>query len=252
VHVCSIVIIWCLLFGTSTAHAVSLKDIKRGKKLGLGLVLYNQHQPYQIDSLQLGVGGLDSTLIEGLEVRNETTANHFRIDYWVLPFLNVFGIVGQVRGKTEVNLQGIDIGLPFQLDNLVVPTDGTVYGAGLVLAVGGKHWFGTVAYNRNETQLDVAESSVKAQVITPRIGLHFSRGAVWIGGMYQDVEERHVGIFELPVIGEIPFDVTLTGSHPWNYVIGGTAGLTKHLVLILQGGFGKRKSALITLEYRMF
>ncbi len=250
--VVAIVIVGFLLVGNTTVSARSLKDIKRSKKFGLGLVVYNQTQPYRIDTLELGVSGLDPTIIEGLDVFNETTATHFRIDYWILPFVNVFGLVGQVRGKTEVDLQGLDIGLPIQINDLVVPTDGTVYGGGVVLAVGGKSWFGTVAYNRNETVLDVAESSVKAQVFTPRIGWYFEGGAIWVGGMYQDVEERHVGVFELPRVGEIPFDVTLSGSEPWNYVIGGTAGLSKHWVLALQGGFGRRQSALITLEYRMF
>jgi hypothetical protein len=252
VNVVAIIVVGLLVFGATTAPARSLKDIKRSKKFGLGLIVYNQHQPYRIDSLELGVPGLDPTLIEGLDVYNETTANHIRVDYWILPFVNVFGLFGQVRGKTEVDLNGIDIGLPIEVENLVVPTDGTVYGGGIVLAVGGKSWFATVAYNRNETILDVAESSVKAQVFTPRVGMHFKGGAVWIGGMYQDVEERHVGVFDLPRVGEIPFDVTLGASAPWNYVIGGTAGLYKGLVLMLQGGFGERKSALVTLEYRMF
>ncbi len=252
VHVVAIVIVGCLLFRTTIASSASLKDIKIPNKLGLGLSVYNQTQPYRIDTLELGVPGLDPTLIEGLDVHNETTSTHFRVDYWVLPFLNIFGLVGQIDGQTEVDLQGIDLGLPIQLDDLVVPTDGTVYGVGLVLAVGGERWFGAVAYDYNETDLDVADSSVKAQVVTPKLGLHFDRGAVWVGAMYQDIEERHVGVFELPRVGEIPFDVTLSGSQPWNYVIGGTAGLSKHWVLILQGGFGDRKSALVTLEYRLF
>lgn len=251
-NVCAVVTAGCLLFGTTTTSAVSLKDIEIPNKLGLGLSVYNQAQPYRIDTLQLGVPGLDPSLIEGLDVRNDTTSIHFRIDYWILPFLNVFGLVGNIEGQTEVDLQGIDIGLPIDIGNLVVPTDGTVYGVGLVLAVGGEKWFGAVAYDYTETELDVAESSVSAQIISPKLGLHFERGAVWVGAMYQDIEEKHVGVFDLPFGGEIPFDVTLTGSHPWNYVIGGTAGLSKHWVLILQGGFGKRKSALVTLEYRLF
>ena len=250
--VVAFVIVGCHLLCTVSALAASLKDIKIPNKLGLGLSVYNQTQPYRIDTLELGMPGLDPTVIEGLDVRNETTSTHFRVDYWVLPFLNVFALVGNIEGKTEVDLQGLDIGLPIRLDDLVVPTDGTVYGGGLVLAVGGEKWFGAVAYDYNETELDVAESSVKAQVVTPKLGLHFDRGAVWVGAMYQDIEERHVGVFELPRVGEIPFDVTLSGSQPWNYLVGGTAGLGKHWVLILQGGFGDRKSALVTLEYRLF
>jgi hypothetical protein len=46
--------------------------------------------------------------------------------------------------------------------------------------------------------------------------------------------------------------VELNEKESWNYLIGGTASLAEHWVLILQGGFGERDSALVTLEYRLF
>ena len=65
---------------------------------------------------------------------NNTTSTHLRIDYWVLPFLNVFGLVGKIDSNTSVDLGGFDLGLPIQLDDLQVDSKGTVYGLGLVLA----------------------------------------------------------------------------------------------------------------------
>lgn len=242
-----------LLVGLPTAHSQSkLSEIEIPNKLGFGLSIYNQEQPYQIKSLELGVPGLEGDVLENLPVDNRTVSTHVRIDYWLLPFLNVFGLMGQIDSTTEVNLRGFDIGLPTGLDNLSIDIDGTVYGAGLVLAVGGKSWFGAVAYDYTTTDLDVASSTIEAQIVTPKIGLHFDGGAVWIGAMYQDVEETHEGIYDLPFLGEVPYKVVLEGQEPWNYMIGGVAGLSEHFVLILQGGFGSRKSALVTLEYRIF
>ena len=249
----ALLIVGLLLFGTQGLHAQSkLSEIEIPNKLGFGLTVYNQTQPYQIKSLELGIPGTDGLDLADLPVDNDTTSFHLRIDYWLLPFLNVYGLFGQIESTTRVDLQGFDLGLPIALNDLRIDIEGTVYGVGLVLAVGGKNWFAAVAYDYTNTDLDVATSTVEAQIVTPKIGLHFDGGAVWIGAMYQDVEEVHEGVYQLPVIGDVPFKVVLEGKDKWNYVIGGTAGLTKHLVLIVEGGFGPRKSALVTLEYRIF
>ena len=238
--------------GTVAAWGQSSSEVAMRNSLGIGLTLYNQTQPYEIANLTVQIPGIDPATLTNLDVDNDTTSYHLRIDYWLFPFLNVFGLVGQIEGKTDVDLQGIDIGLPVGLSNLTIDYDGTVYGGGAVLAVGGAHWFGALAYDYTETDLDVATSSVKATVVTPKIGYHFDRGAVWVGAMHQDAEEIHEGTYTLPYLGAVPFRVELNEKDPWNYLIGGTAGLGKGWVLILQGGFGTRSSALVTLEYRMF
>jgi hypothetical protein len=229
-----------------------MAEIDIPNKLGFGLTLYNQTQPYQIKSLELGIPNIPEEPLSDLPVANNTTSTHLRIDYWVLPFLNVFGLVGKIDSNTSVDLGGFDLGLPIELDDLQVDSKGTVYGLGLVLAVGGEHWFAAVAYDITSTDIDVRTSSVEAQILSPKVGLHFDGGAIWLGARYQGVEETHEGIYQLPVIGDVPYKVVLEARDPWSWVIGGTAGLTKHLVLRLEGGFGHRKAALVTLEYRIF
>lgn len=230
--------------------AGGLRGVEIPNPLGLGLTLYNQTQPYRIESLEVQFPGLDPSLLQDFDVGNETTSYHLRLDYWVLPFLNIFGMVGSIDSSTTIGLSGLDIGLPISINDLTVSLDGTMYGAGLVLAVGGEKWFATLSYDFTETDLDVAESSVSAWVLTPHVGLRLSRGAVWVGAMYQRAQEEHRGVFDLPFVGQIPFHVTLRELEPWNYLIGGTAGLGEHWVLILQGGFGDRLSALASIEYR--
>jgi hypothetical protein len=228
------------------------KNIKGPKKLGIGAALYGQTQHYQIKSLELGIGGIDPETLRDLPVENDTFNTHIRFDYWVLPFLNVFGLVGKIDSATNVDLEGFDIGLPEGLNTLSINNDGTVYGVGAVLAVGGKRWFGALAYDYTTTDTEVTTSTIKAQILSPKIGLHFEGGAVYVGAMLQDVEETHEGVYRLPFLGDVPYKVTLEAREPWNYTIGGTAGLSKHFVLNLQGSFGDRRSALIILQYRMF
>jgi hypothetical protein len=228
-----------------TMHGIELPN-----PFGVGITVYDQTQGYEIDRLEVGLPGLDPEVLQDLDVDNHTTSYHLRLDYWLLPFLNVFGLVGQIDGKTTVDLQGIDIGLPVPINDLTVEYEGTAYGLGFVLAGGWKRFFATVEYYYTETDLDVSTSSVEATVIMPTVGYRTEGGALWIGAMYQDAQEHHQGNFELPYVGAVPFDVMLQEAEPWNYMVGATAGLGEHWVMILQGGFGKRDAAQVTLEYR--
>jgi hypothetical protein len=217
---------------------------------GFGLTLYSQSQPYDIVELQVPLAGLDIGAAEGLEIQNTTNSYHFKFDYWVLPFLNIYALGGYIDGETTVKLSNVDLGLPILLNDLKVEYTGFVYGGGATLAVGGKKWFASLTYDATWTDLDVTSSSVSGQVLTPNVGLVFGGAAVWVGAMYQKAEETHEGIWEMPFLGEVPYYVELHQAEPWNYHIGMRAGIGKHWDLTFTGGFGKRKSALAFLGYR--
>ncbi len=219
-------------------------------KWGIGATLYNQTQPYNIVSLQIPLAGLDLGAADGLEIENNTTSYHLKFDYWLFPFLNVFLLGGQIDGTTTVKLSNVDLGLPITLNNIKIDYSGLMYGGGATLAFGGKGWFTSVTYDITQTDLDVASSSVSAWVLTPRFGLTFSGAAIWVGAMYQNAEESHEGIWEMPFLGVVPYDVLLEQSEPWNYQIGLVAGLGEHWNLTFEGGVGSRKSVLAALEYR--
>ncbi len=217
---------------------------------GIGLTLYDQTQPYKIVSLSVPLARIDIGAAENLQVDNEVTSYHFKFDYWLLPFLDVYVLGGMIDGATTVKLSDVDLGLPILLNDLRVDYDGYVYGGGATLAVGGKAWFGSLTYDLTRTDLDTTSSTVKAWVLTPRIGLVFEDAVVYVGAMYQQAEESHEGIFEMPYLGEVPFSVVLEQAQAWNYVVGMAAGLSEHWVLNFEGGFGDRKAALAALEYR--
>jgi hypothetical protein len=242
------------LLGASTAGAQSLRDqaLARGVKLpnpfGISISLYTQSQNYMIDQLTLGVQSIDPAAAKNLKIENTTNAAHLQADYWVLPFLDVYGILGEVHGTTKVNLSQVNIGLPLQ--DLELKYQGLLYGAGIVLAYGGEHVFGTLDFNYNNTSLDVETSSVSAWLATPRIGYNFGKVAAYLGAMYQRPQERHKGTFDIPGFGPVPYDVTLGAKDAWSYIAGLNAPFGPHWVLTLEGGFGPRTAALVHLDYR--
>ncbi len=226
----------------------------RGHRLpmpwGLGITLYSQSQPYDIVELQVPLAGLDIGAAEDLKIKNVTDSYHLKFDYWVLPFLNIYLLGGSIDGETIVKLSDVDLGLPILLNDLRVEYSGVMYGGGATLAVGGKKWFASLTYDGTWTDLDVASSSVRGQVVTPNVGLIFNGAAVWIGAMYQKAEETHEGIWEMPFLGAVPYYVELEQAEAWNYHVGMRAGISEHWELNFKGGFGKRKSVLAFLGYR--
>ncbi len=78
----------------------------RGHKLpmkwGLGFTIYNQNQPYDIVTLEVPLAGLDIGAAEGLEIQNNTDSYHLKFDYWVLPFLNIYLLGGQIDGNRRL------------------------------------------------------------------------------------------------------------------------------------------------------
>jgi hypothetical protein len=217
---------------------------------GFGLTLYNQTQDLRVTTLNVQLPGLDPQMLTGLDVDNTTTTYHFKLDYWVLPFLNVYAIFGQLDGATTVQLSDIDLGLPITLNNLVVDYNGWVYGAGATVAGGWDRYFATLTFDYTETDLDVARSSVTSWVLTPRFGYHDGPAAIYVGGMYQKTEERHEGIFNMPYLGAIPFEVELEQKEAWNYLVGLTAGAGRHWQLTVEGFFGNRAAVLVMADYR--
>ena len=102
---------------------------------GVGLDFYTMDQDYDIKSLDFSLPGVIVGNPEAIEVTNEVQHFDFKGDAWILPFLNVFGLIGRVVVDTAVDFSNADIiGLPVNLGQLPFSFDGTVYGGGFTLA----------------------------------------------------------------------------------------------------------------------
>jgi len=219
-------------------------------RLGVTLTVYDQRQGYDIQSLDVGIPGIDLSQANGLKVDNKTDTTHLMVDYWVLPFLDVFALGGTVEGKTRVSLSNIDLGVPLQLNDLRIDYSGTVFGGGFTLAGGWERTFETLTYEYTKTSLNVSTSSIKAWVATLKVGYQVNGGAVWVGAMYQDTQERDQGVYTMPYFGTFPFSVEFKQAKPLNYLLGAMAGIGQHWTLTMEAGFGERDSAMLVLGYR--
>ena len=251
------------LFGKGMAG-----DRQLPRAFGIGIDYFNMDQPYQIDNLafqplvQLPPGFQLPPIsnVNVITVDSEVENVDLKLDLWLFPFLNVYGVYGRIDGRTNVDLSSV--GIPF-LNSVSINYDGDVYGGGLVIAVGGDKWFASLTATITETSLSgnagsTIDSSVEATTIQPRFGVRATENTeVWIGGYFIDAEESHIGsiLLDLDPTGQIPpipfaFAVDLSQQEDFNFSLGLHSMFSEHWEATVEIGGGDRNTALANLTYR--
>jgi len=235
------------------------------RPFGISMGYMHQDQPFDVGAIF--VNGID-VKTPGVavvnEVQNEESTYTLRLDAWILPFWNVYGILGRTSGEANGPLQ-VNLDPVFPLlckipgNNCNIDTMFTleykadVVGFGTTLAGGYKEFFGMVDYNRTRADLDISLTDARATVISSRIGWNGRiggfTGVLWVGAMYQDISQ----VLDLPLdIGQDTLLVSIdqTTRAAWNYLAGGQWDINRSFSILAEFGFGKRKSQMLNLTYR--
>jgi hypothetical protein len=198
---------------------------------GISLVGLTQEQPFEVSRIGIAVNGnenaqlnqmIDSSITAHNLIVSDTTFN-LRFDTWILPFWNIYGLVGRTEGKAELKLDvdldiptlllaGLDIGggpltLPIQrCANLNLPYnappptggscngaasglpaelrfDGTVLGYGTTVAGGYGDFFGMIDVNYSEADINIARDKTQQTVYSARLGWNGTAG-IWTGQIW--------------------------------------------------------------------
>ena len=96
---------------------------------GAGLTVYSQSQEYRIADLSFDTPLLGPIDTGGIGIDNQLDEINLKLDAWIFPFLNVFGIIGDLDGTTKVGLSQLELAVP--LGDLTIHYDGEVYGGGI-------------------------------------------------------------------------------------------------------------------------
>ncbi len=251
----------CLL-ATGMQHARAdlpfLKELAGDQELpgtyGIGIDLLNLRQDYAVQSVEIGLPGLVIPDPSVLDVTSKVEYIDIKLDAWVFPFLNLFGIVGALEGETAVDLSAISLPqLPIPLGTIDVEYDGRVFGAGFTAVYAKDHWFTSLTATYTDTSLDGNfNSSVETISLQPKIGMRHDRGAWWVGATYLNSEEAHTGVIDLgiPNLPALPFDVVLESSEEWNVNVGVQVQHNKNLHTLLEVGFSDRTQILTNITWR--
>jgi hypothetical protein len=235
------------------------------RPFGISVGYMHQDQPFDVDDIL--VNGVD-VKTPGIavvdQVDNEESTVTLRFDAWVLPFWNVYGLVGKTKGDAEGPLAvsvapvlpgvcalpgtNCDINTTFTLSY-----EADVKGVGTTVAGGYKDFFGMIDMNYTEADLDISITDATATVISSRIGwngkLGGFTGVLWVGAMYQDIAQ----VLDLPIaVGdrELLVSIDQKTAEPWNYLIGGQWDINRSFAVLFEAGFGERKSQMLNATYR--
>lgn len=166
-------------------------------------------QSIKLENLAVGFNGGElidiSDFVRFRSVEADAQAINLRPDTWVLPFLNVYGLLGYVQSDTEVN-----IGLPIDLQ-ANSQTQGPYYGLGFLVAGGvGPLWF-SFDYNQAWVKTDVLDKATRARINGIRLGHTWvfrkrpeQNVAFWIGGQFQKLGSETQGSVRISDVIDVP------------------------------------------------
>ena len=224
-------------------------DTPLPRPIGVSVDFFTMDQGYRIEQLAFTLPGVSLGSPDAIEVDNRINHQDLKIDAWILPFLNVFGVWGHVHARTDVDLSGVQ--LPINLGVLPVKYSGTVYGGGFTLAYCTENWFATLTGTYTDTDLSGDfDSKVNSKSWQPRIGYITGPWAFYVGGMYLDVSEKHAGDITIPFLGNVPFAVTLSQEGDWNPNIGMHYNFNDFAEVSLEFGGGDRTTTLLNIGIR--
>jgi hypothetical protein len=228
---------------------------------GVGIQTFHTRQDLVLERLSLNgparfpLPQFNSSMSSSIE--SEAHNRMLKFDTWILPFLNLFALYGDVDGQTHVKISSSTTPLPPQLSELDFDYDGDVRGLGFVLAGGWQRWFASLTASFTETELDGEfSSSISTVSLQPRLGYRLVNGhQIWIGGYKIDTDEKHSGsvnIYFGPGIGVVPigFDAELSQKESFNFSLGARLAISQNWEVLLEAGGGNRQTALANITYR--
>jgi hypothetical protein len=243
---------------------------------GAGANLVLMDQGLDIRNVNVGIGDPTFEIEDfGLsDARAHDTAITVRLDMWLLPFANIYGIFGSINGESELDLDVSRIsailpipGLPPIFEpgktiDLNVHYKGTTYGGGMTLAGGYKDFFASVDGNYTYSNIDLTDGDITTLTISPRVGLLVDspeiKGslAFWVGAMYMKYKQTitdDISLNELdprlPSV-KINYKLDVQNDEPWNFIFGGQWEITKRWQVTAEGGVGDRKQLILGAFFR--
>ncbi|HEX6274908.1 MAG TPA: hypothetical protein VFZ53_17820 [Polyangiaceae bacterium] len=187
---------------------VAERGIKIPLPFGIGANYAFLDQPIEINRIAVGVNDSEMVDISDFivfdDLNSRLHAVNLRVDLWVLPFLNVYGLGNYaIQADTSVS-----IAEPFSFDAGAIQSG---YGGGFGTTIAGGFWgfFGTLDLNWTWNKMEKLEDPVGTFLLTPRVGKNFGTyGGVefiaWVGAMRQVIEAKTRGQIRLSdAIGDL-------------------------------------------------
>ena len=217
--------------------------IELPRPFGAGLVYYYLARDIAISDVSVGRNGAPPQSVSNfaqLAARAEVNNVNVKVDAWLLPFLNLYGIAGYVwnESQTTINvaLPPLTPSGPTRQRTIDVPTSttGTVLGLGATLAGGWGHYFMTVDLNLIQADLGFDES-LHGVITSIRAGWNGKVGAhplrTWLVATDWNTFTTVTGTVPDPDGGTLQFIVDQGPAYRYTYGTGAQYSATPWLDL---------------------
>ncbi|MBQ4891226.1 hypothetical protein J8L86_15320 [Shewanella sp. MMG014] len=253
---------------------LSDKAIERGYELpipvGVSLFYNNIDADYiavndfevQVDGGLLGFRGPNDYVVpaEDVSISGSDRSVQLKIDAWILPFWNVYGLLGYTEGNKDIlakldNVEGLPCDEACNGVVLPIPINYTAknYGIGTVLAgqidpiIGDTPVIVMAVGAIVKANTNTTDSVIKTKIASVRVGQRFDVGtdklAWFLAFSHQSVDQNVTGDYSFvgtelePLMEEVKFDIDLAKEE------------TKNMSLSMNYDFGPKNEWNLYAEY---
>jgi len=258
---------------------------------GASLIYAYVEQDQDLSDLKVRLGDGDEQDVDFVDFsgsRTDSSSVLLKLDAWVLPFLNVYALIGKIDGDGEVPFavpadEALKIVLPpigalcdtqdplrpeicdetlFAVAD--VDYEGDSRGLGTAIAVGWSRYFFVFNANYIVTDVDVLDDNTDTWDLSARVGVltkpAFGDLAVFVGVNYLRAETLAVGrvsydLSDVPEIGReliVDYVIDQKNSAATNYIFGANLDMTRAWHLTGQVGFGGSRDQVVLGLTRRF
>lgn len=196
------------------------------------------------------------------KLQNKSTVAAAKIDAWVLPFFNVYGLLGYVSTNASLDATITIDRIVFPGPPVIIPISnestikGTYIGVGATLVGGYGNWFMLGDFNYGFSNLSEIDGEIDFWMFSARTGfqsmINTNKLRTWIGGMYL-LSNRTLNLsVEDDVLGLIQIDVHQQTENPWTLQLGTGISLGKHFEILAEIGtnFSDASIGVLSGTYR--
>jgi len=222
------------------------------KPFGVSFLSTSVGETLDVTSLSLVMGG-QPVPPGAVSLKTVTHATHIAgvtADLWLLPFVNVHGMVGHLWGTAnDFNPTVMPGLLP---PGVTIPTteefSGTSYGGGVTFAIGYKRVFASYDISFMRSKVDLLSDNADALVQSIRGGVRLGSGkyraAIYTGALHESILNTLTGTGLIPGLNP-DFKIDVAPQEPWNVLAGANLELTPRFVVTVEAGFGNRMQFVI-------
>jgi hypothetical protein len=254
--------------------------------IGVTVLINNTLQPQEISNAAVALGKGEFVPPPGTELRElpyvdftgveaDSLSTQVKLDAWLFPFLNVYGIVGYFRSDVDLIVEAdLDEAFPPPICGPLDPcgtvaqpfkaeASGYSYGAGFSAAYGAEPWFGAINFTYVYNDGRNGDDRIISQSAGARTGRYWNISeslllSAYVGADYLNVDQTVNGTTRLPDAfpdGDdlnVRYRIDQDNTDKWSGLVGMTFGLKRGIGVIAEAAFGEDSHRFMASAYYRF